>query len=171
MGMGLKVNATLAAAALLIGGQIPASAQDRTFAGSKIIKAISESDLFAALDHNGATYSADQNSDTRYNVTFESGNTAVIARAGCTEQECLGVLMIAFFTPPKGVSPSDLDERVRLFNISYNPASALRNDNGSYVLKNYVIADDGITLGNLARTLSLFEDMVGVFSEDFYAED
>lgn len=161
----------LAALALLIGGNVSASAQDKPFAASRVIQTISEGDLIAALEHNGTSFSADNGSDTRYNVTFESGHTAVFVRSGCNENECLGLAMLAFFTPPEGLSQSVADERVRQFNINYNPASALRNDIGNYVLRNYVIADDGITLGNLARTLSLFEDMVGIFSDDFYAKD
>ena len=53
--MEMKVNATLAALALLIGGNVPASAQDKAFAGSKVIQEISERDLFAALDHIGTS--------------------------------------------------------------------------------------------------------------------
>lgn len=167
----MKTNLTLAIFALLVGAHIPTSAQDRPFAANKIIKAVSERDLLDALGHNGVTYSTDKDSDTRYDVTFKNGQSAVIARAGCNDEECLGVLMIAFYTPPKGVSQSVLDERVRRFNINYYPANAVRSDGGSYVLKNYVIADDGITLGNLARTLSLFEEMVDIFADEFFAND
>lgn len=147
---------------------VPADAQTRTFDGTRVIQTIEESDLLAALRHIDATAVRQTDSDTRYSVTFDDGGKAVVVRAGCKQEDCYGILMLAYFTPPDGVSTATLDERVRNFNIDYNPASALRTDDGDYVLKNYVITDDGITRGNLAFTLSLFQDMVGIFGDVFY---
>lgn len=168
--MGMSGVARFMTLALLIGAHIPASAQDGSFAASKVIKTINQSDLAAAIRHNGASSRPADSEGKEFDVTFENGMTATVLRAGCTQEACMGLLMLAFFNPPAGANQAALDERVRQFNINYNPASAVRSDSGSYVLKNYVIADDGITLGNLARTLSLFEEMVGIFSEEFFDE-
>jgi hypothetical protein len=163
-----RIMMSVAALGLATVLSVPANAQNRTFENTRVIQTIAESDLLAALREIDATAARQPDSDKRYDVTFDDDSKAVVVRAGCKERDCYGVLMLAFFTPPSGVSSSALDERVRKFNIDYNPASAFRADTGDYVLKNYVITDDGITMGNLAITLSLFQEMVGIFSDEFY---
>jgi hypothetical protein len=165
-----RIMMSAAALGLATALSVPASAQNSTFDTTRVIQTIGESDLLAALREIDATAERQQDSDKGYNVTFDDDSKAVVIRAGCKERDCYGVLMLAFFRPPSGVSNSALDERVRKFNIDYNPASAFRADTGDYVLKNYVITDDGITMGNLAITLTLFQEMAGIFSDEFYEE-
>jgi len=149
---------------------VPADAQNLTLDAGRVIQTIEESDLLAALRENGAKAERQASDSKRYSVTFDDGLKAVLLRAGCKQEDCYGILMLAFFTTPNGPNQRELDERVRRFNIDYNPVSAVRTDDGDYVLKNYVITDDGITMGNLARSLDLFQEMIGVFSDEFYLD-
>lgn len=161
----------IALAGLVLFSTMPkaAFAQENSFDRARLITSFTQDDLLAAINEAGAQVVEDGRTDVFFPITYYAGGFASFSRAACTDDTCLGLTFMAVFERPAGIGENVVEERVRQFNINYAAASAVRQNNGNYLLKHYLIADGGITAGNLVDNLLVFEDMMDVFDKTFYA--
>ncbi len=160
--MSLRTLLLTAACAVTLSTGSVASAQEVDL--SRQVSTISEGDLQIASEQARAVFTQFEGREKTYRASFSNGLRAMLVRTACNAEDCAGLLLAGFFTPPEGRETYAIDEHVRSFNLTYNSAAAVRNDSGQYVIKSYVILNRGITLDNLAFQISVFESVMRDFS-------
>ncbi|MFL0356445.1 hypothetical protein ACI5KX_08175 [Erythrobacter sp. GH1-10] len=145
-----------ALAGIALAGTPMLALQAQSGDGSRIVTEIDVQELASSLSEMGATWERSGDESESIAVTFENGGKAILRPTACRDGPCMGLLMVAFFSKPDGMSQAEADEIARQFNMRYNPASVVKSDNGNHVLKAYLIFDYGITKQNLTFRLGLF---------------
>ena len=159
----------LAAAVLAVVAVAPAAAQAQGYSQQRLIDAFDHATFTATLAETGASWETSETGDGTdfYQITFGSGLKAFGYFAACDGGDCRGLTLIALYTPPEGFSTAELDEIVRVYNDTYSAGKAFRGEDGSLLVQGYVIADHGITMGNLLLQIQVFEDLAEKFAEGF----
>ena len=146
---------------------VPAQAQG--YSEERLFEGFNDAVLTATLAEIGATWETAESDDgaTFYQVTFESGLKAFAYFAACDSGDCMGLTLVAVYDRPSGLTATEVDEIVRIYNDTYSAGKAIRGDDGSLLVQAYVISDHGITMGNLLVQIQVFEDLAVKFAEGF----
>ena len=144
--------ASLALAASLVA--VPVQAQQQ------LVSTFNETVLRSAVQSLGGTIgqATVENGVPFYQITLTNGVPAVANLDQCEGQSCRSLIIVASMPLPQGRTIAELDELLRRVNNSVPPAKVFRVDQ-TVLVQTYIIADAGITQGNLQAQMNVFADV------------
>lgn len=163
------IKSFLAAISLGMLATAPSAAQAQGYAQQRLIESFDHAAFTATLAETGASWEVAETDDgtALYQVTFEGGLRSFAYFTACDSGKCMGLTLIAPYDWPSGFTTAEIDETIRGYNEEYSAGKALRSDDESIMVQAYVIADHGITMGNLLVQIQVFEDLAARFAESF----
>lgn len=154
---------TLAAAgaALLLTPSAAVHAQE--YQASKIIENFDAETLEAVVKNLNATL--EPMTDGGYRVTFSNGVKSTVRFTACSSGNCLGTNAQANFSMPDGKTADEMAKLALAFNKRRSAGKIIWDDEGNSGVQDYMIADNGITMGNYRSQLSLHATMAKLWVE------
>lgn len=98
-------------------------------------------------------------------VTYD-GKKAFLQPTACNSGDCLGLVMTALLTPTN----TPTQDQVTAFNVNLNAGNAVLSD-GQLYLKNYVVADYGVTRGSFVIDVAVFISLIDNWFEMYPSEN
>jgi hypothetical protein len=151
----------------------PAQAQPIDRTGSRILTSIDDQTLRLAIDEVGGVVAPLDDKENTLRIIYPNAMRAIARRMACVkDQGCKGLILLAYFSKPEGVSEAQQQAALTRFGLEQNLASVVVNREGEHVVKSYIIFDGGITLANLVVRIALFAKSAKTYQGMLYgAED
>jgi uncharacterized low-complexity protein len=136
----------------------PAAAQQGS--SSTLVTAFTPSVLAAAITAIGGKQGEARvdGGKSFYTITLASGIPVVGYFGDCQAQQCKTLILVASLAKPADRSVEQLDELLRTVNNNV-PAAKVFRVGDKVLVQGYVVADYGITQGNLQTQLKVFSDI------------
>ena len=94
-----------------------------------------------------------------YVLVKHDGKKAVLINKACTDPGCYGLLAVAF------VDGDPDAEEINEFNANVNSATLVRLDDGSLMIRRYLIGDYGVTRGSLEVDVRVLLDLIDTWND------
>ena len=136
----------------------PAAAQQA--ASSTLVTSFTPNVLSAAIAAVGGKQSEAKVEGVKsfYTLTLASGIPVVAYFGDCQAQQCKTLILVASLAKPADRTLDQLDELLRTVNNNV-PAAKVFRVGDKVIVQGYVVADYGITQGNLQTQLKVFSDI------------
>ena len=151
------------------------SAQPTNPDASSILTSIDDEMLRIAINSAGATATPLDDEENTLRIAFPNGMRTIARRMACVEvsgsdeDECKGLILLAYFSKPQGVPEAQQQAALTRFGLEQNLASVVVNREGEHVVKSYIIFDGGITLENLVVRIAFFGESAKAYQRMLYS--
>ncbi|MEM7688295.1 MAG: hypothetical protein AAF291_04670 [Pseudomonadota bacterium] len=165
LGLALATGALAASPALAQ----EAGPQDAPLERDKVITAIDEATLSAAIAAVGGTTAPLDDEDNTVRIAYPNGMRGVARRMACEGTSgCKGLILLGYFTKPTDVSEARAQDALARFGFEQVISSVVVNREGEHVVKSYVMLDGGITQANLMNWIGLFGQSLAAYQGMLY---
>ncbi|MEO0589844.1 MAG: hypothetical protein AAFZ11_04705 [Pseudomonadota bacterium] len=165
------MKSVLAAIVLACGAltATPAYGQGEALDPTKVIDAIDDATLRAAIAALGATSGPLDDEDNTVRIAYPNGMRGVARRMACTsESGCKGLILLGYFTITEDVTEDRSRAALDRFGFEQVISSVVVNREGEHVVKTYVMLDGGITQANLINWIGLFGQSLAAYQGMLY---
>lgn len=147
----------------------PAHAQSGALDPAKVIDAIDDATLSAAITALGATSAPLDDEENTVRIAYPNGMRGVARRMACTpESGCKGLILLGYFTISDDVPDARAQAALERFGFEQVISSVVVNREGEHVVKTYVMLDGGITQANLINWIGLFGQSLAAYQGMLY---